>query len=149
MLHRQFDSPTTAVQKSGAYGGQGKAVGFPRLTALLSLEGHPLIARPTRDFCQASTSSAVSAESCRGSWHPRPAQRCAHKRRQISGTRECPDGATRQDPSIEPNRRSPSWTKIPGTAIQFRSRRARNRPDRELQPKQTMLVPYLAGVLSL
>jgi hypothetical protein len=28
--------PTTAVQENGAYGGQGKAVGFPRPTALLS-----------------------------------------------------------------------------------------------------------------
>jgi hypothetical protein len=30
--------PTTAAQESGAYGGQGKAVGFPKLTALLSLK---------------------------------------------------------------------------------------------------------------
>jgi len=31
-------TPNNAVQENGTYGGQGKAVGFPRLTALLSLE---------------------------------------------------------------------------------------------------------------
>jgi hypothetical protein len=57
-----------------------------------------------RDFCQASTSYAVSAESRRGFWRPRSVRRCGHKRRHISGRRECRDGATRQDPSIKPNR---------------------------------------------
>jgi hypothetical protein len=34
-LHRRFDNPTTAVQENGTYGGQGKAVGSQRPTALL------------------------------------------------------------------------------------------------------------------
>jgi hypothetical protein len=41
-LHCRFDNPTTAVQENGTYGGQGKAVGFPRLTALLCLGGSNL-----------------------------------------------------------------------------------------------------------
>jgi hypothetical protein len=37
---------------------------------------------------------------------------------------------------------------MPGTAIEFRGRRARNRPDREVWALPIMLVPYLARVLS-